>query len=69
MSKLRFTPGTNITYISTTIGNLLFKEFDLDDVNILSNIFMSIGDTLAILASQEEAFRDAEEKKTKDISS
>jgi hypothetical protein len=55
MPQLKNISGDKLTYIAATIAVALSKEFDNEDTNILSNIFSSIGDNLALIASQREA--------------
>lgn len=63
MSKIKFISGYQLAYIATTSAIAISREFDLEDINILSSIFCAIGDTLAIIASQQVAIQSVQNEK------
>lgn len=59
MSQIKYIDGHSLSYLAVTIANALSEQFDLDDLNILSNIFNAIGDSIGIIASQQQALQSA----------
>lgn len=59
LSQLKNISGAKLTYIAATAAIAISKEFDSDDTNILSSFFSAIGDNLGIIASQQEALKNA----------
>lgn len=55
MSRIKCICGEQLGYLATTIAITLAKEFDRDDINILSSFFNAIGDNLGIIAAQRAA--------------
>ncbi len=63
MSQLKCISGERLVLIASTIAITLSKEFDLDDINILSGFFSAIGDNLAIIAAQRSACASTSDNK------
>ncbi len=63
MSQFKCISGERLAFIASTIAIALSKEFDLDDINILSGFFSAIGDNLAIIAAQRSACTSASDDK------
>ena len=61
MSRIKYIPGEKLAYIATTTAIAISNEFDLEDLNILSNIFNAIGDNIGIIAAQKEAIKTLSE--------
>jgi hypothetical protein len=62
LSKLKCVPGAQLAYTATTIALAISKEFDNEDINILSSFFNAIGDSLGIIASQQAAIEACQSK-------
>ncbi len=57
MSSIRNIPGEKLAVLATSTAIAISEEFDIEDVNILASFFSAIGDTLGIIAAQEQAAR------------
>lgn len=63
MSQIKNIPGEKLAFLAMTTAITISKEFDNEDINILSSFFSSIGDTLGILASQRQALLESTKEK------
>lgn len=64
MSRIKCIAGEQLAYTATTIAVALAKEFDLEDINVLSSLFCAIGDGLGIIAAQRAACQPDSGSKT-----
>lgn len=55
MSQLKYLCGNQLAYLATTAAVALSKDFDTDDLVILSSFFNAIGDSLGIISAQQAA--------------
>lgn len=47
--------GEELVYLASTLAIAISKELNADTVNILSNFFNAVGDSLGIIAAQRAA--------------
>ena len=55
MSGIKDVSGGELVYAAATFAAALAQQFDLDEINILSNFFSAVGDGLGIIAAQRAA--------------
>lgn len=55
MSRLNTLSGEKIAYLAATAAVAISEELDINDLNILSNFFNAVGDSLGVIAAQQAA--------------
>ncbi len=55
MSQLKYLSGEKIAYLAATAAVAISEELDINDLNILSNFFNAVGDSLGVIAAQQAA--------------
>ncbi|MEM1486124.1 DUF6774 domain-containing protein [Oscillospiraceae bacterium PP1C4] len=59
MSQLNCFSGEKLAYLASTAAIAISKEFDTDDLVILSSFFNAIGDSLGIISAQQLAINSS----------
>jgi pyrroline-5-carboxylate reductase len=61
--QLKCIPGEQLAYIASTTAIAISKQFDNDDLNILSSFFNAIGDSIGIIAARNAACESGKKEK------
>jgi hypothetical protein len=59
VSKFEQLSGDDLTYIAAVLAVAIAKGLSTSDMNILSNVFNSVGSNLAVIASRNEAAEES----------
>ena len=62
MPQLKFIPGEQLPYLASTAAVAISKEFDLDNLLILSEFFNALGYSLGLIVTQREIIERLAEK-------